>query len=45
MTADRVVLDANIFVSLILSKKLDALVVWYKDKGVTIYTCSDFLPN
>lgn len=41
MKTDRVVLDTNVFVSLILSRHLDELVVWNKDYKTTIYTCPE----
>ena len=43
MKPDRVVLDTSVFVSLILSRHLDELVVWNKDYQITIYTCSELL--
>ncbi|HLP50553.1 MAG TPA: putative toxin-antitoxin system toxin component, PIN family [Chitinophagales bacterium] len=43
MKTDKVVLDTNIFVSLIISKNLDLLVTWYKDCGVTIYVCPELI--
>ena len=43
MKADRVVLDTNIFVSLILTQSLDELVVWSKDYKVAIYICPELL--
>lgn len=41
MKTDRVVFDPNIFISLILSHRLDRLVTWYKDYGVQIYVCRE----
>jgi putative PIN family toxin of toxin-antitoxin system len=41
MKTDRVVLDTNIFVSLILSKRLDELVEWHKDYNTTIFVCPE----
>ena len=43
MKADRVVLDTNVFVSLILNQGLHELVVWSKDYKATIYTCPELL--
>jgi putative PIN family toxin of toxin-antitoxin system len=43
MKHDRVVLDTSIYVSLILSKHLDDLVVWSKDQNISIYVSTDLL--
>lgn len=48
MKPDRAVFDTNFFVSLIISKRLDELVIWAKDEHVDIYICqelSDELEN
>ena len=41
MKTDRVVLDTNIFISLIISQQLNDLVIWSLDYGITIYTCPE----
>ncbi|MDB5283746.1 MAG: hypothetical protein JWO06_2821 [Bacteroidota bacterium] len=41
MKTDRVVLDSNIFISLILNRRLDKLVEWSKDENVDIITCPE----
>ena len=41
MKPDRAVLDANIYISLVLGKKLDELVKWRKDDGIEIHTCPE----
>src|ERR1700733_13116062 len=41
MKADRVVLDSNIFISLILNRQLDKLVAWHKDHDIDIYACPE----
>ncbi len=43
MKPDRVVLDTNVFISLILTRRLDRLVAWHKDNNVRIYTCEELL--
>ena len=43
MKTDRVVLDTNIFVTLILSKRLNELVEWYADYKTTIYVCPELI--
>ncbi|MBS1622849.1 MAG: putative toxin-antitoxin system toxin component, PIN family, partial [Bacteroidetes bacterium] len=43
MKADRVVLDTNILVTLIINKQLDELVEWYKDRHITIYICQELI--
>lgn len=43
MKPDRIVLDANVFISLILSKKLDELAKWYKDESVEIHRCRELM--
>ena len=42
MKTDRVVLDTNIFVTLILSKRLNELVEWRKDYDTAIFVCPEF---
>ncbi len=41
MKPDRAVFDTNFFVSLIISKRLDELVIWAKDAHVAIYICQE----
>ena len=43
MKTDRVVLDTNIFISLILSKRLNELVEWSKDHRTIIYVCPELI--
>lgn len=43
MKTDRVVLDTNVFITLILSKRLDELVEWYTDRHITIYVCPELM--
>jgi putative PIN family toxin of toxin-antitoxin system len=43
MKTDRVVLDTNIYVSLILSKRLNELVEWRKDYNTDIFVCPELL--
>lgn len=43
MKPDRIVLDANVFISLVLGKKLDELVKWHKDEDLDIYVCRDLI--
>lgn len=43
MKTDRVVLDTNVFITLILSKRLDELVEWYRDHNIAIYTCPELV--
>jgi putative PIN family toxin of toxin-antitoxin system len=43
MKTDRVVLDTNVFVSLILSKRLNELVEWHTDHHTAIYVCPELI--
>jgi predicted nucleic acid-binding protein len=43
MKTDRVVLDTSVFVSLILSKRLNELVEWRKDFNTTIFVCPELV--
>jgi putative PIN family toxin of toxin-antitoxin system len=43
MKADRVVLDTNVYVTLILSKRLNELVEWSKDHKASIYVCPELI--
>ena len=43
MKTDRVVLDTNIYVTLILSKRLSDLVEWYKDHNISMYVCPELI--
>ncbi len=43
MKTDRVVLDTNVLVTLIISKRLNELVEWYKDRRITIYICDELV--
>ena len=43
MKTDRVVLDTNVYVTLILSKRLNELVEWHKDQNTTIYVCPELI--
>ena len=43
MKTDRVVLDTNVFISLILSKRLNELVEWRMDYNTSIFICPELL--
>ena len=43
MKSDRVVLDTNVYITLILSKRLNELVEWSKDHKTSIYTCPELI--
>lgn len=43
MKTDRVVLDTNVYITLILSKRLNELVEWHKDYNATIYVCPELI--
>jgi len=39
MKPDCIVLEANVFIALLLFKKLDELIKWRNDEHVEIFTC------
>jgi putative PIN family toxin of toxin-antitoxin system len=41
MKLDKVVLDTNILISLIISRRLNDLIIWSLDYNVTIYICEE----